>query len=299
MKPSAQAPSSTASSASSSRVMPQTLTRVTPSERRRRGASSAGERGGPVGQRRAEPARRARRCDLDATTSPGACAPRTADDVVHRAHGRAAEPREHVAARARRRAAAGEPGWTSSTQHAVAGAVAPLDAEVGARHAPVASSCGITTLAVSTGHGEADPDAARRPSPPVAICELMPITRPGRVEQRAAGVARVERGVRLDHVRRSRSRSGAVEPALERGDDAGRQRPLEPERVADRDRRVADLHAGGVAELERLQVEALGRRRAAARGRCRRPCRPARADRVVVGERHADVGRRRRRRARS
>ena len=43
MKPSAQAPSSTASSASSRRVMPQILTRVTPTQRRARVSAIAGE----------------------------------------------------------------------------------------------------------------------------------------------------------------------------------------------------------------------------------------------------------------
>src|SRR5215207_1336599 len=77
---------------------------------------------------------------------------------------------------------------------------------------------------------------------------------PLRVEQRPAGVARVDRGVGLD---------GALDDAavarldgpLEAGDDAGRQRPVEPERVADGQDLLADREAVAVAhrhDLERL-----------------------------------------------
>ena len=107
------------------------------------------------------------------------------------------------------------------------------------------------------GHREADPDAAARAAA-VARRDLRVDAdhAPGGVEQRAARVAGVERGVGLDHVvDREAARRG--QPPLQRRDDAGRQRALEPERVADRDRRVADLHRGGVAELERRQVEPL------------------------------------------
>ena len=45
----------------------------------------------------------------------------------------------------------------------------------------------------------------------------------GGVEQRAAGVAGVERGVGLDHVA-DREAVGRLDLALERADDAGRQR---------------------------------------------------------------------------
>ena len=45
---------------------------------------------------------------------------------------------------------------------------------------------------------------------------------------------------------------------LQRGDDAGRQRALEVERVADRVGRVADLDGARVAEHQRVQREAVG-----------------------------------------
>ena len=45
------------------------------------------------------------------------------------------------------------------------------------------------------------PDPLPEPLPGTwAMAELTPITRPGHVEQRAAGVARVDRGVGLDRV---------------------------------------------------------------------------------------------------
>ena len=62
----------------------------------------------------------------------------------------------------------------------------------------------------------------------------------GRVEQRAARVAGVDRRVGLDHVL-DREAVRRRDLALERGDDAGRERAVEPERVADREHRVADL----------------------------------------------------------
>ena len=63
-----------------------------------------------------------------------------------------------------------------------------------------------------------------------------------RIEQRAAGVAGVDRGVGLHDVV-DREVVGRLDRATERGDDARRQRALQPERAADRDRRLADLQA--------------------------------------------------------
>src|SRR4051794_19237225 len=80
----------------------------------------------------------------------------------------------------------------------------------------------------------------------------------GRVEQRTAGVAGVDRRVGLDDavdleaVRR-------LDRALGGRHDARRERALETERVADRDRRIADLDAARAAEGQRPQL-ALRRR---------------------------------------
>ena len=105
-------------------------------------------------------------------------------------------------------------------------------------------------------HGEADADVAAGRVAGVAIWELIPITRP-----RASSSGPPELpGLSAASVWITSSIAkplGAVEPALERGDDAGGERAVEPERVADRDRRVADLHRAGVAQLERPQVEAV------------------------------------------
>ena len=89
----------------------------------------------------------------------------------------------------------------------------------------------------------------------LSICELIPTTSPGAIDQRAARVAGVDRGVGLDDVA-DREAVGRLDLALERGDDAGVTRAVEAERVADRDDRVADLHLCGVAERQR--VGALG-----------------------------------------
>ena len=70
------------------------------------------------------------------------------------------------------------------------------------------------------------------------------------VEQRAAGVARVDRSVGLDHLV-DREAVRRLDLALEAGHDACRRRAVEPERVADRDRGVADLDVTRVGEGER------------------------------------------------
>src|SRR5918992_3044377 len=73
------------------------------------------------------------------------------------------------------------------------------------------------------------------------------------VEQRAAGVAGVDRGVGLDRAR-DREAVGRGDRAAERRHDAAGDAALEPERAADRDRRVAGPQVLGRAELERLQA---------------------------------------------
>ena len=77
------------------------------------------------------------------------------------------------------------------------------------------------------------------------------------VEERAAGVAGVDGGVGLDDVADGEA-VGRLDAALQRRDDAGGERAVEPERVADRDRGIADLDVLGRAEGERLEVYAVG-----------------------------------------
>ena len=117
-----------------------------------------------------------------------------------------------------------------------------------------------TTCADGVGRDrEADADVAVAGLPAVAICELTPITRAAGVEQRAAGVAGVDRRVGLDDLVDLEA-VGRADVAAEAGDDAGGRGAVEAERVADRDRRVADLHAGSSR-----------RARAGRRSACRRP----------------------------
>src|SRR5829696_8031715 len=73
------------------------------------------------------------------------------------------------------------------------------------------------------------------------------------VEQRAAGVARVDRGVGLHGVG-DREAVGRLDRAPERRDDAARDRALEPERAADADRGVAGAEVARGAQLERLHA---------------------------------------------
>ena len=90
-----------------------------------------------------------------------------------------------------------------------------------------------------------------RPRPTPATAVLTPTTRPTAVDQRAAGVARIERGVRLDDVV-----DQPPGPARPRGqgapqgrDDACRDRAGEAVRVADGHYQLSHAQARGVAEL--------------------------------------------------
>ena len=127
------------------------------------------------------------------------------------------------------------------------------------------SSCGSTCLAVSIGTAKPMPTL-----PPAAAAGLDlrvdPDHAAGGVEQRAARVAGVDRRVGLHDVV-DREAVGRLDRALQRRDDAGRQRAVEPERVADGDRRVADLQRLGRAERQRRAGRGRRGRRAAARGR--------------------------------
>jgi len=73
-----------------------------------------------------------------------------------------------------------------------------------------------------------------------------------RVQQRAARVAMVQRGIRLDHIV-DRSAVRSEDAPLERTHDAGRDRAVLAERISDGDDGVADPHRIRVAEIERCQ----------------------------------------------
>ena len=76
------------------------------------------------------------------------------------------------------------------------------------------------------------------------------------VEQRAAAVAGVDRGVGLDRAV-DREAVGRGQLAVDRADDARGDGALEPERAADRHDRIADLHGLGRAE-RRAACRSLG-----------------------------------------
>ncbi len=83
----------------------------------------------------------------------------------------------------------------------------------------------------------------------------MPMRLPRGIHQRAAGVARVDRGVGLDEVLEA---VDAEMVAPERADDAERHGVAETERVADGEHEVAHAHALEATERDRRQVVALG-----------------------------------------
>jgi hypothetical protein len=68
------------------------------------------------------------------------------------------------------------------------------------------------------------------------------------VDQWAAGITRVQRRVGLDHAV-DQPPGRAAQAAAERADDAGRDRRLKPERIADRDDQLADAQPRRAAEF--------------------------------------------------
>ena len=90
----------------------------------------------------------------------------------------------------------------------------------------------------------------------VLICWLIPITLAVGVEQRAARVAGVDRGVGLDRPL-DLELGQRLDRAVGRRDDAHRERLVLAERAADRGDRLADLDLLAGRQLERVQVEPL------------------------------------------
>ena len=87
----------------------------------------------------------------------------------------------------------------------------------------------------------------------MSICSLMPITSPLRVEQRAAGVAGVDGRVGLDAVG-DRGAVGGLQVTVDRGDDAGGEREVEAERVADGDDCSPTATWRTIAERDRREL---------------------------------------------
>ena len=144
-------------------------------------------------------------------------------------------------------------------------------------------------MAVSIGMAKPMPTLPP-PLPPVSICELMPITRPAASSSGPPELPGLIAASVWMHVVDLEA-VGRLDLPLQGRDDAGRQRALEAERVADRDRRVADLDAVRAAERERGQ---LARRRLDLQhrevGRLVAPD-DLRVDDVLVGELDGDLRR--------
>ena len=189
-------------------------------------------------------------------------------------------------------AAAGEAGATSTTStprsrptaaatRGGSGRVPPAMPIQARRTRPSRISAEMTPRVVALmGIGEPEPDAGDRgvDADDAAVA----------VDQRAAGVAGVERGVGLDDVvddPRRLARAGR-QRAAERGHDAGGDRAGEAVRVADRHDELADAQRGGVAELGRRVRLAVG----AQHGEVGERVGPhhARLDLAAVGERRAN-----------
>ena len=92
---------------------------------------------------------------------------------------------------------------------------------------------------------------------PVAICVLTPITWPAAFRSGPPELPRLM-GASVWITRSIGDSRRRLDRALQRADDARRDRALEPERVADRDHRVADLDVLGVAELDRGERACVG-----------------------------------------
>ena len=120
------------------------------------------------------------------------------------------------------------------------------DPDIGAPHAPVPGDlAGDETRGVRS-HGEAD---ALRAHDDRGV-DADHFARRG--HQRAAGIARIERGVGLHHVL-DHPAGARLQRSSERRDDACGDRRVEAERIADGDRDLAALELGAVAEFGRGQ----------------------------------------------
>ena len=115
------------------------------------------------------------------------------------------------------------------------------DAEIGALDLPVLLELGHDLLGGVDRNGEADPDRSVRAAG--RDLRVDPDDLAARVDERPAGIARVDRRIRLDDVV-DLEVVGSADLALERRHDARGDRAVVAERVADRDHRVADSHAG-------------------------------------------------------
>src|SRR3954453_10851019 len=272
----AQAPSSTASAASSKLVTPQILTRIRPEY-----GSALFRRGGPVPKRHGDLLRFAVAQDRQFHLSAGIVSVDRVDHVFHRGDRLAIDFGDDVAAELEARAfdrRFGRP----ALQPRLVGRAAPdhfrnqdafFDGKVyGLRQrrgdrAAVDAEEGVFHLAVLLdfiGHFASRVDRDREADADVAVAAAAgldlgvdPDHASGGIDQRPARVAGVDRGVGLNHVV-DREPVGGLDLALEGGDDAARHRAVEAEGVADRHHRIAHAYLRGVAEGEGVKLVGRG-----------------------------------------
>src|SRR5947209_6626110 len=114
------------------------------------------------------------------------------------------------------------------------------DADPGRRHTAILDEIGNDAINDIDGDSEADARAGTRRREDRRVDADQPSRR---IQQRAARIAGIDRGVGLDHVGDLTAAAG-WQPALERADDAAGQRLIEPEGIADRKCRLTDLEFG-------------------------------------------------------
>ena len=117
------------------------------------------------------------------------------------------------------------------------------------RTSPVEMSCRAIEPTVFEGIANPTPS---EPPDSLSIWAFTPITRPSAVEQRASGVAVVDRRIRLDRVR-DREVVRRRHLTVKRADDAARDRPLEAERATHREDRVSDADRTRVGDAKRRE----------------------------------------------
>ena len=125
------------------------------------------------------------------------------------------------------------------------GHVLQLRAEPGPLHGAAAAPAeATTTCTMLTGIAKPMPC---EPPEREKIAVLMPTSLPGQIDQRAAGIAGIDRGVGLDE---ELIIGDADLGARQRRHDAMRHGLPDAERIADRQHQVADLQIVGIAELD-------------------------------------------------
>src|SRR3982074_2934177 len=129
------------------------------------------------------------------------------------------------------------------------GFAAGNDADAGRGHAPIADELGHGAIDDVDRDGKADPGIRPRRREDRRVHADEP---PGRIEQRTARIAGIDRGVGLDDVADLPAAAGG-QPPLQRAYDAVGKRLVEPERIADRKGGLPDLEVRRAPDRDRLR----------------------------------------------